>query len=733
MFAGVNLESTFEGKSKILDVGCGTGRDLAFLLRQGKDAYGVDVVPAMLAQAGENLRSHGLDGTGRLYEAELPDLGLFKDGEFDGVLCSAVLMHLEEEHLFDAVYSLRRVLKHGGILLVSIPAWRPDVDAQTRRDAEGRLFTNLVPEKLQLLLERIGFAMESVMESGDALGRDGVRWWTGRFRRADDAGERPLHLVEGILNRDKKDATYKLALFRALAEIAQAQSHVAVYLPEGKVKIPLRDIAEKWILYYWPIFASEQFIPQRTNEEPSARMGVAIRKPVDALIHHYAAAGGLTGFYVDWKKGTMSRAAESLFSAAVNKLQSTIYTMPAKYAGGGHYSVFQYDAHDKTLLMDGSLWRELCLMGSWIRDATILRWAEQTEVFAKSRIKASAVIDCLLLAPDQGRNVKDAQDHFKSLSTRPCVWSHNPLTGDSFHVDHAMPFSYWRNNDLWNLFPSAEKVNASKSDKLPTYRQLQASEGIIIDYWQGLQKAMGLRFEREAQTLLGRDPFVRGNWERLLFGRFVEAFEVTAAQRGAERWEVAGLQTNESRTQVARVKPSSIRYPEAEEGLVFRESPPAGFGKTPSVVAFARVGNGAFKTHLPVLGAFAAGVPFHGFETGSMEDLSEADWMEVPSRLAAPNRFVVQVAGDSMEPTFNLGDYLVFEYHRSPRKENQVVIANIPEFGPENSGTEAIKRLSQYAEAWIFSSDNKDYPPFKILKADTSYPILGTFVAKLEG
>jgi len=36
---------------KILDVGCGNGRDLAALLRAGKDAYGVDAVPEMVLES----------------------------------------------------------------------------------------------------------------------------------------------------------------------------------------------------------------------------------------------------------------------------------------------------------------------------------------------------------------------------------------------------------------------------------------------------------------------------------------------------------------------------------------------------------------------------------------------------------------------------------------------------------------------------------------------------------
>lgn len=92
-----------------------------------------------------------------------------------------------------------------------------------------------------------------------------------------------------------------------------------------------------------------------------------------------------------------------------------------------------------------------------------------------------------------------------------------------------------------------------------------------------------------------------------------------------------------------------------------------------NIIPFAEVGSGAFKTHLPLVGSLAAGSPFHGLETGSLDACEDLDWVRVSERLAKPGRFVVRVAGDSMEPTLRIGDLVVFAYPskgwRSPPHE----------------------------------------------------------------
>ena len=111
----------FTEGARLLDVGAGSGRDMAMLQSMGYDVYGVEPCDEMLAQAEAN---HP-ELASRLAIGQLPDLGKPFGGDFDGILCSAVLMHLPREAIFDAAFAMRSALKDGGTILMSVPLSRP--------------------------------------------------------------------------------------------------------------------------------------------------------------------------------------------------------------------------------------------------------------------------------------------------------------------------------------------------------------------------------------------------------------------------------------------------------------------------------------------------------------------------------------------------------------------------------------------------------------------------------
>ncbi|MES2102979.1 MAG: class I SAM-dependent methyltransferase [Pseudomonadota bacterium] len=113
------------------DIGCGSGRDLAWLLVHGYEARGFDASEALLGQA--RLMYPALDFT----LAELPELKGVEQNFYENVLCETVIMHLEPQAIGAAVRSLFRLLRSGGTLYLS---WRVTEHA-SQRDQLGRLYS----------------------------------------------------------------------------------------------------------------------------------------------------------------------------------------------------------------------------------------------------------------------------------------------------------------------------------------------------------------------------------------------------------------------------------------------------------------------------------------------------------------------------------------------------------------------------------------------------------------
>ncbi|HTC08895.1 MAG TPA: methyltransferase domain-containing protein [Acetobacteraceae bacterium] len=120
------------------DVGCGSGRDTAWLDSHGYPAKGFDASEGLLNEARKrHPQIH-------FASALLPDLAGIADGSFSNVLCETVIMHLEPEAIPRAVERLLSLLIPGGILYLS---WRITEGAD-KRDEHLRLYAAFEPERV---------------------------------------------------------------------------------------------------------------------------------------------------------------------------------------------------------------------------------------------------------------------------------------------------------------------------------------------------------------------------------------------------------------------------------------------------------------------------------------------------------------------------------------------------------------------------------------------------------
>ena len=112
------------------DIGCGSGREVAWLDGNGFPAEGFDASRGLLSEA--RSRYPRLTFT----RAELPDLKELSANAYDNVLCETVIMHLDRVLVAPSVRRMLDITKPGGVVYLS---WRVTNNADLR-DAHGRLY-----------------------------------------------------------------------------------------------------------------------------------------------------------------------------------------------------------------------------------------------------------------------------------------------------------------------------------------------------------------------------------------------------------------------------------------------------------------------------------------------------------------------------------------------------------------------------------------------------------------
>jgi 2-polyprenyl-3-methyl-5-hydroxy-6-metoxy-1,4-benzoquinol methylase len=117
------------------DIGCGSGREVAWLSANGFPARGFDASEGLLTEARRRYPQFDFAN------ATLPDLQGITAHTFDNVLCETVIMHLDRADVAPSVRRILDILKPGGILYLS---WRV-TEGEDQRDKYARLYAAFEP------------------------------------------------------------------------------------------------------------------------------------------------------------------------------------------------------------------------------------------------------------------------------------------------------------------------------------------------------------------------------------------------------------------------------------------------------------------------------------------------------------------------------------------------------------------------------------------------------------
>lgn len=184
------LKGRVAADARVLDAGCGRGRNVAYLLRCGLDVRAVDRDPRAVAATRALAASLGARGPGgRCQVADVAALP-FADASFDLVISSAVLHFSRDEAYFRAaVDEAARVLRAGGILFarlastVGIEGAVEPMEGRWHRLPDGT-DRFLVDEALLLeTTERIGGALLEPLKTTVVHGMRAMTTWVVERRR----------------------------------------------------------------------------------------------------------------------------------------------------------------------------------------------------------------------------------------------------------------------------------------------------------------------------------------------------------------------------------------------------------------------------------------------------------------------------------------------------------------------------------------------------------------------
>ena len=147
---------------RILDAGCGSGRDSKAFIEKGYSVVAFDASKEMCRLASEFIGQE-------VWQIRFDEMSF--DDEFDGIWACASLLHVSENEMDSIALKLKDALVGGGTLYASFKYGEGAVEKKERS------FTNFTEETLRDLFESAGFQVLETDYSLDVRpGREDEKW-----------------------------------------------------------------------------------------------------------------------------------------------------------------------------------------------------------------------------------------------------------------------------------------------------------------------------------------------------------------------------------------------------------------------------------------------------------------------------------------------------------------------------------------------------------------------------
>ena len=148
----------------VLDVGCGSGRDLLWMKKKGFDVIGFDRSSGLARFARENVGCKVIEGDFETYD--------FSAISADAIMLIGALVHIPYDRFSDVFKNIIFALSEFGKILIALKE-----GTGTRTDTEGRTFYLWEDEKARAIFDSLGFKVCDFSRSASKTGSGEI--WLG--------------------------------------------------------------------------------------------------------------------------------------------------------------------------------------------------------------------------------------------------------------------------------------------------------------------------------------------------------------------------------------------------------------------------------------------------------------------------------------------------------------------------------------------------------------------------
>jgi len=316
------------------------------------------------------------------------------------------------------------------------------------------------------------------------------------MRQYPSADEHLAFLVklQRLLTEGDFTATYKFALLMALADISVERGHDDV----ARLDIPMADIAEKFVSYYWQQtmpYGANGINSDQTTGILSQNMGATAKVVSD--IQQFRDANRLESMV----KAKQSKA----FDRLVTSVARTVSTQPVTYFHNiaGSADPFVYERSPSGVKLKPGVSSHLRKFHGLIQHMTKDRWIRHIKSNKRNIpiLGQKDDLNSFLFETNRGA-LKIVSKNLSKLFNKKCFYCGGSI-GDTPDVDHFIPFSIYGRDIAQNFVLAHGSCNRSKSDVLAAKRHVENWLDQITRHQHAInQIALDAGFISDQQTIL---------------------------------------------------------------------------------------------------------------------------------------------------------------------------------------------------------------------------------------